>query len=59
MVVEKTNLGATGCTQPVCRKPRPEHGLNTTRGTLVGPSNSRIRSTTPESLMSLFRFIIN
>ncbi len=52
VVVEETDLGATGCTQPVCRKPRPEHGLSTARGTLVGPSDSRIRSTTPESIMS-------
>ena len=53
VVAFKTRLGATGCTQPVCRKPRPEHGLGTTRGTLVGRRHSRNRSTTPESIMSL------
>ena len=33
VVLEKTPLGATGCTQPVWRKLSPEHGLSTTRGT--------------------------
>ena len=55
VVVEKTELGATGCTQPVCRKPCSEHGLSTTHGTLVGPSDSRIRFTTPEFIMSQSR----
>ena len=55
VLVEKTDLGATDCTQRVCRKPRPEHGLSTICGTLVGPSDSRIRFTTPESIMSLDR----
>ena len=42
----KTPLGATGCTQPVCRKLSPGHGLSTTRGTrrIFHPSGSRKKS---------------
>ena len=53
VVAEMTTSGATGCTQPVPRKRRLEHGLGTTRGTQTPPTDSRTRTTTPQSIMSL------
>ena len=44
--------GATGCTQPVCRKRRPGHGLGTTRRTPIEFPNSRFSPITPQSIMS-------
>jgi len=51
LVLEMTAPGATGCTPPERRKPPPEHGLSTSRGTRIRRLGSWKRAITPESIL--------